>query len=225
MSIASCKQVLVRTRGGEQPSGGNQQKVLLSKWIFAEPDILLLDEPTRGIDVGAKYEIYCIINQLAEEENPSSSFPVKCLRFSASATASTSLAKAESSARCQVRGKPGKNHEMHHTESERRQTAMRHSLGIKDTVKKNTMLIVLLAAMVLFKLLISSSGRGSLFAPPTFPTSSIRTHTSLFWRAACCCAFSPVGISTFQLVRLSLWWVHWPEHWLSIFIGTSICQF
>jgi putative multiple sugar transport system ATP-binding protein len=48
-------------------SGGNQQKVLLSKWIFAEPDILLLDEPTRGIDVGAKYEIYCIINQLAEE--------------------------------------------------------------------------------------------------------------------------------------------------------------
>ena len=41
--------------------------MLLSKWIFAEPDILLLDEPTRGIDVGAKYEIYCIINQLAEE--------------------------------------------------------------------------------------------------------------------------------------------------------------
>ncbi|MDD3929573.1 MAG: ATP-binding cassette domain-containing protein, partial [Sphaerochaeta sp.] len=48
-------------------SGGNQQKVLLGKWIFAKPEILLLDEPTRGIDVGAKYEIYCIINQLAEE--------------------------------------------------------------------------------------------------------------------------------------------------------------
>ena len=46
-------------------SGGNQQKVLLAKWMFAEPDILILDEPTRGIDVGAKYEIYCIINQLA----------------------------------------------------------------------------------------------------------------------------------------------------------------
>ena len=46
-------------------SGGNQQKVLLAKWMFAEPDILLLDEPTRGIDVGAKYEIYCIINDLA----------------------------------------------------------------------------------------------------------------------------------------------------------------
>lgn len=45
-------------------SGGNQQKVLLSKWMFAEPDILILDEPTRGIDVGAKYEIYCIINKL-----------------------------------------------------------------------------------------------------------------------------------------------------------------
>lgn len=48
-------------------SGGNQQKVVLSKWILSEPDILILDEPTRGIDVGAKYEIYTIINQLAAE--------------------------------------------------------------------------------------------------------------------------------------------------------------
>lgn len=48
-------------------SGGNQQKVVLSKWIFMEPDILILDEPTRGIDVGAKYEIYTIIHQLAAE--------------------------------------------------------------------------------------------------------------------------------------------------------------
>ncbi len=48
-------------------SGGNQQKVLLAKWMFAEPDVLLLDEPTRGIDVGAKYEIYCIINDLVKE--------------------------------------------------------------------------------------------------------------------------------------------------------------
>ena len=48
-------------------SGGNQQKVVLSKWIYAKPDILFLDEPTRGIDVGAKYEIYTIINELANE--------------------------------------------------------------------------------------------------------------------------------------------------------------
>lgn len=48
-------------------SGGNQQKVLLSKWMYADSDILILDEPTRGIDVGAKYEIYCIINQLVAE--------------------------------------------------------------------------------------------------------------------------------------------------------------
>jgi putative multiple sugar transport system ATP-binding protein len=48
-------------------SGGNQQKVVLSKWIFTEPDVLILDEPTRGIDVGAKYEIYTIINRLADE--------------------------------------------------------------------------------------------------------------------------------------------------------------
>lgn len=46
-------------------SGGNQQKVLLAKWMFTEPDVLMMDEPTRGIDVGAKYEIYCIINDLA----------------------------------------------------------------------------------------------------------------------------------------------------------------
>ncbi len=48
-------------------SGGNQQKVVLSKWLFANPDVLILDEPTRGIDVGAKYEIYTIINKLADE--------------------------------------------------------------------------------------------------------------------------------------------------------------
>jgi putative multiple sugar transport system ATP-binding protein len=48
-------------------SGGNQQKVVLSKWIYSDPDVLILDEPTRGIDVGAKYEIYSIINRLAAE--------------------------------------------------------------------------------------------------------------------------------------------------------------
>ena len=46
-------------------SGGNQQKVVLAKWMFNLPDVLILDEPTRGIDVGAKYDIYCIINELA----------------------------------------------------------------------------------------------------------------------------------------------------------------
>jgi putative multiple sugar transport system ATP-binding protein len=49
-------------------SGGNQQKVVLSKWLFTDPKVLFLDEPTRGIDVGAKYEIYCIINELADAE-------------------------------------------------------------------------------------------------------------------------------------------------------------
>lgn len=48
-------------------SGGNQQKVLLGKWMFTEPEIFILDEPTRGIDVGAKYEIYTIINEMVEE--------------------------------------------------------------------------------------------------------------------------------------------------------------
>lgn len=47
-------------------SGGNQQKVVLSRWVYADPDLLILDEPTRGIDVGAKYEIYTIINDLVK---------------------------------------------------------------------------------------------------------------------------------------------------------------
>jgi putative multiple sugar transport system ATP-binding protein len=48
-------------------SGGNQQKVSLGKWLFTKPNILILDEPTRGIDVGAKFEIYTIMNQLIEQ--------------------------------------------------------------------------------------------------------------------------------------------------------------
>jgi putative multiple sugar transport system ATP-binding protein len=48
-------------------SGGNQQKVVISKWLFSDPQLLMLDEPTRGIDVGAKYEIYSIINQMVDE--------------------------------------------------------------------------------------------------------------------------------------------------------------
>ena len=61
----------IRTPGVQQKvvnlSGGNQQKVVLSKWLFTDPQVLILDEPTRGIDVGAKYEIYTIMNQLADQ--------------------------------------------------------------------------------------------------------------------------------------------------------------
>ena len=60
----------VKTATMEQPvgslSGGNQQKVVLAKWMLTQPDVLILDEPTRGIDVGAKYEIYSVINDLAK---------------------------------------------------------------------------------------------------------------------------------------------------------------
>jgi len=66
-----CSRLNVKSTGIFQRtgnlSGGNQQKIVLAKWIMAQMDVLILDEPTRGIDVGAKYEIYCIINQLASE--------------------------------------------------------------------------------------------------------------------------------------------------------------
>jgi putative multiple sugar transport system ATP-binding protein len=65
------RRLRIRSAGVDQKvvdlSGGNQQKVVLSKWLFAEPELLILDEPTRGIDVGAKYEIYTIIDELASE--------------------------------------------------------------------------------------------------------------------------------------------------------------
>ncbi len=65
------KRLRIRTpdvnRGVSTLSGGNQQKVVLAKWMFTDPDILILDEPTRGIDVGAKFEIYGIIQQLAAQ--------------------------------------------------------------------------------------------------------------------------------------------------------------
>ena len=64
-------QLKIRCSGVQQKvlnlSGGNQQKVVLAKWLFSEPDVLILDEPSRGIDVGAKYEIYSIISALAKE--------------------------------------------------------------------------------------------------------------------------------------------------------------
>jgi len=65
------KQLAIRTPGVQQKvvnlSGGNQQKVVLSKWLFTNPELLILDEPTRGIDVGAKFEIYTIMKDLAEQ--------------------------------------------------------------------------------------------------------------------------------------------------------------
>jgi putative multiple sugar transport system ATP-binding protein len=50
----------------EHLSGGNQQKVMLAKWMFTDADVIIIDEPTRGVDVGAKYEIYTILGQLAQ---------------------------------------------------------------------------------------------------------------------------------------------------------------
>lgn len=71
------KRLNIRSTGILQPtgtlSGGNQQKVMLSRGLFSDPDVLILDEPTRGIDVGSKYEIYTFMNQLVEEG--------KCLIF------------------------------------------------------------------------------------------------------------------------------------------------
>jgi putative multiple sugar transport system ATP-binding protein len=66
-----CKDLNIKTPSIEQKvrnlSGGNQQKVSLGKWLFVKPGVMILDEPTRGIDVGAKYEIYTIMNSLVEQ--------------------------------------------------------------------------------------------------------------------------------------------------------------
>ena len=51
----------------ETLSGGNQQKVVISKWLMSKPEVLIMDDPTRGIDVGAKFEIYKLMNDLAEK--------------------------------------------------------------------------------------------------------------------------------------------------------------
>lgn len=69
-TIKFIKQLKIRCAGPTQTvsslSGGNQQKVVIAKWLGTKPDILILDEPTRGVDIGAKKEIYAIMNQLAE---------------------------------------------------------------------------------------------------------------------------------------------------------------
>ena len=67
----SISKLAIKTPSPRTPinslSGGNQQKALFARWLLTEPTILLLDEPTRGIDVGAKYEIYKIMNDLATQ--------------------------------------------------------------------------------------------------------------------------------------------------------------
>ena len=71
LSEDMIKKLRIKTSNPNNPvkslSGGNQQKVVLAKWIATNPKVLILDEPTRGVDVGAKYEIYSIMKKLAQQ--------------------------------------------------------------------------------------------------------------------------------------------------------------
>jgi len=71
MAARQIKNLTVRTPSPHTKvlslSGGNQQKCIMGRWLEIKPDILILDEPTRGIDVGTKYEIYLLIKKIAEE--------------------------------------------------------------------------------------------------------------------------------------------------------------
>jgi D-xylose transport system ATP-binding protein len=70
-SLKIAKELAIKTPNLFAPveslSGGNQQKVVISKWLMSGPKILIMDDPTRGIDVGAKYEIYKLMNELTEQ--------------------------------------------------------------------------------------------------------------------------------------------------------------
>ena len=73
-TVKTDRKIRYPKRPGQQDSvrsmsGGNQQKVLLGRWLLSEPDILILDEPTRGIDVGAKYEIYELMEEMHKRAN------------------------------------------------------------------------------------------------------------------------------------------------------------
>ena len=68
-------------------SGGNQQKVIFGKWLEREPQVFMMDEPTRGIDVGAKYEIYELIINMAKQGKTIIVVSLRCLRSSVSPTA------------------------------------------------------------------------------------------------------------------------------------------
>ena len=175
LSLASC----ASARSGifqeaVNLSGGNQQKVVLSKWLFSDPEVLILDEPTRGIDVGAKYEIYTIINQLAAEGKGvlmiSSEMPELLGTCDRIYVMNEGRIVAELS---EGRGKPGNHHARHHalrgeklmirpTRSRRReQRHFRRRIHLASNIREYGMLIALVAIMVFFQI---STG-GVLFRP------------------------------------------------------------
>jgi putative multiple sugar transport system ATP-binding protein len=145
-----CSSILQKT---VNLSGGNQQKVVLSKWLFAEPEILILDEPTRGIDVGAKYEIYTLINRMADEGKGVIVISSETARNFGHLRPRLRDEQRQVRGRTDARGSHARgDYEMHH-ESRGGRSMETLKRIFSENIRQYSMLLALIAIMVFFQVI------------------------------------------------------------------------